>query len=143
MGAEEEVNRRVVFDTTVVVSALLFPAGRLAWLREHWRSGGCLPIASRATIDELVRVLRYPKFQLSNHDERELLGDYLPFCELVERTKKSPLVCRDPHDQPFLDLAQTANAEVLVTGDRDLLALVRKAKFAIETAEEYRQRVLR
>lgn len=74
-------------------------------------------------------------------DQRELLGDYLPFCELVERTRKCPLICRDAHDQPFLDLARSANAEVLVTGDRDLLVLAAKAKFAIETAEDYRHRV--
>ncbi len=48
---------RVVFDTTTVVSALLFANGRLAWLRRHWREGECVPLLSAATAAELTRVL--------------------------------------------------------------------------------------
>jgi len=55
---QTRVSPRVVFDTTVVVSALLITSGRLAWLRAHWRAGDALPLASRATIEELTRVLR-------------------------------------------------------------------------------------
>ncbi|MHB1841390.1 MAG: PIN domain-containing protein, partial [Acidobacteriaceae bacterium] len=53
----------MVFDTTAAVSALLFAHGRLAWLRRHWREGGCAPLVSRATVEELTRVLAYPKFR--------------------------------------------------------------------------------
>ena len=74
MGTQTRVSPRVVFDTTVVVSALLFTSGRLAWLRAHWRAGDALPLASRATIEELTRVLRYPKFQLSSDNRDELLA---------------------------------------------------------------------
>ena len=135
------MSRRVVFDTTTVVSALLFANGRLAWLRQHWRTDGCTPVLSRTTAAELTRVLAYPKFRLSQDERRELLADYLPYCEIIEKIKKCKLVCRDVNDQPFLDLAQCGKADLLVSGDQDLLALVGQTDFLIETPESYRRRV--
>jgi uncharacterized protein len=132
---------RVVFDTNTVVSALLFATGRLAWLRQHWRTGGSVPLISRATAVELTRLLGYPKFRLSPEDRVELLGDYLPGCATVERVERCAVECRDPHDQMFLDLSGSGKADVLVTGDRDLLVLAGKTLFSIETPEEYRQRM--
>ncbi len=137
MGSPEEVSR-VVFDTNTVVSALLFTNGRLAWLRAHWRERGCTPLLSRATAAELDRVLAYPKFQLSASDRIELMGGYLPFCEIVEVRKKCIQLCRNPRDQIFLDLASSGNSDALVTGDRDLLALADATSFRIETPERYR-----
>lgn len=131
---------RAVFDTNTVVSALLLANGRLAWLRRHWRAGGSVPLISRATAAELTRVLGYPKFKLFADERMELLGDYLPFCETVDRVERCIAECRDANDQLFLDLAGSGKAEVLVTGDRDLLALARQTPFSIETPEEYRQR---
>jgi uncharacterized protein len=132
---------RVVFDTTTVVSALLFANGRLAWLRQHWRDGGSTPLISRATAAELTRVLGYPKFQLSQDDRRELLADYLPYREVIELTEECVSVCRDENDQPFLDLAQSGKADLLVSGDHDLLALAAQTTFLIETPEAYRRRI--
>jgi putative PIN family toxin of toxin-antitoxin system len=111
------MSRRVVFDTITVVSALLFANGRLAWLRQHWRADGCTPVLSRATAAELTRVLAYPKFRLSQDERRELLAEYLPYCEVIEKVVEGcKLVCRDVNDQPFLDLAQCGKAELLVSG---------------------------
>jgi putative PIN family toxin of toxin-antitoxin system len=130
----------VVFDTTTVLSALLFANGRLAWLRQHWRESGCVPLISRATAAELTRVLRYPKFGLSADDARELLAEYLPYCEVVEEVERCALVCRDASDQPFLDLAQSGRADLLVSGDQDLLMLAGRTAFLIESPEAYRRR---
>jgi putative PIN family toxin of toxin-antitoxin system len=141
MGARKGVNQRVVFDTTTVISALLFANGRLAWLRQHWREGGCIPLISYATVAELTRVLRYPKFRLSPGDSRELLADYLPYCEVIEAAKRCALVCRDVNDQAFLDLAQSSRADLLISGDQDLLLLAGQTTFLIETPEAYRRRV--
>lgn len=130
----------MVFDTTTVVSALLFPNGRLAWLRRHWRESGCVPLISRATAAELARVLRYPKFDLSTDDCQELLADYLPYCEVIEHVKKCAVLCRDASDQAFLDLAQSGKADLLVSGDQDLLMLAGQTAFLVETPEAYRRR---
>ena len=133
------MSRRLVFDTGTVVSALLFESGRLSWLRLHWRGGVCQPLASHATIVELTRVLGYPKFDLSLEERRELLAEYLPYCRIIEQVRKCPVICRDAKDQPFLDLAHSAKADALVTGDRDLLVLAGQTSFSIVAPETYRQ----
>ena len=132
--------RRVVFDTNVVLSALLFPKGRLAWLRSHWREGAALPLISPATARELTRVLGYSKFRLSEQYLLELLAMYIPYCESLDPVDKCPVICRDAKDQPLLDLAQCGKADLLVTGDDDLLSLAGQTSFLIETPESYRQR---
>ena len=115
---------RVVLDTNVLVSALLFPGRSLSWLRVAWQSGAVVPLASRATTRELIRVLGYPKFRLTEQEGEDLLADYLPWCETTTpRTDIEVPDCRDPFDRPFLELALSGRADALVTGDGDLLAL--------------------
>jgi uncharacterized protein len=137
------VTRRIVFDTTTVVSALLFANGRLTWLRQHWRDAACIPLVSRPTVAELTRVLSYPKFHLSADDRTELLAEYLPYCEIVDPLQRCPAICRDPKDQPFLDLAQSGKADLLVSGDQDLLALSGQTTFLIETPESLPAKTIR
>jgi len=132
---------RVVFDTNTVVSALVFTSGRLAWLRSHWREGCCVPLVSRATATELTRVLAYAKLRLTLELQLELQADYLPYCQMIEPAESCPACCRDLHDQPFLDLAHSGKAALLITGDDDLLALSGQTRFAIETPDAYLQRI--
>ncbi|MBK6557146.1 MAG: PIN domain-containing protein, partial [Comamonadaceae bacterium] len=53
---------RVVLDTNVVLSALVFGGGAAGRVRLCWQQGTFVPLASTATVQELVRVLAYPKF---------------------------------------------------------------------------------
>ena len=129
--------QRVVYDTNTVISALVFTAGRLAWLREHWRERRSIALVSLATVAELKWVLGYRKLKLSVEYQFELLGDYLSYCETIEVKEICPIQCRDAKDQPLLDLAQSGKADILVTGDRDLLALAGQTAFLIETPEAY------
>ena len=117
--------RRVVLDTNVVLSALVFGGGAAGRLRGLWQQGAFVPLASTATAQELVRVLAYPKFGLSAADQEELLADYLPYATTVRIPEPAPRVplCRDPLDVPFLHLAVAGKAQLLVSGDKDLLAL--------------------
>ncbi|MGO9338483.1 MAG: putative toxin-antitoxin system toxin component, PIN family [Terracidiphilus sp.] len=133
--------RRAVFDTNVVVSAILFRTSRLAWLRAHWREGGAVPLVSPATARELTRVVGYSKFRLSEQFRLEALALYLPYCESLDPADKCPIECRDLKDQPFLDLAHSGKADLLVTGDEDLLALAGQTAFVIQTPEDYRRRI--
>lgn len=138
---ETELTRpRVVFDTGTVLSVLLFGSGRLSWFRRHWREEACVPLLCPETAQELMRVLNYPKFRLSQEEQLELLGDYLPYCESVFPITHCPLACRDVKYQSFLDLAHSGHAAILVSGDQDLLVLAGEAGFSIETPESYRQR---
>jgi uncharacterized protein len=123
---------RAVIDTNVVLSALLFEKGHVAWLRAAWAQSRCRPLVSTATVAEILRALAYPKFKLPAEDREELLGDYLPFAERVEAPRATHLPrCKDPDDQKFLDLAHAGNASILITGDKALLALSGKCPFEI------------
>jgi putative PIN family toxin of toxin-antitoxin system len=134
---------RVVPDTNTVLSALLFPRGHLAWLRELWTSGRILPLVCRATARELIQALTYPKFKLDEDEIRTLLAAYLPFTDTVDVKDHAiadlPL-CSDPDDQVFLRLAATGRADVLVSGDRALLALAGRVPFAVDTAAQFKKR---
>jgi len=116
---------RVVLDTNVVLSALVFRGGAAGLVRQAWQRGLLLPLASTATVQELVRVLAYSKFGLSQPEQDELMADYLPYAETVRIPQPPPTVpvCRDMFDLPFMHLAVVGKAQSLVTGDRDLLAI--------------------
>jgi putative PIN family toxin of toxin-antitoxin system len=116
---------RVVLDTNVVLSALVFGGSTAGRLRLAWQQGVFVPLASTATAQELLRVLAYPKFRLSAQEQDELLADYLPYTRTVRIPRPPPEVpvCRDLMDLPFMHLAVAGRAQVLVSGDRDLLAL--------------------
>ena len=135
---------KAVFDTNIVVSALVFRQGRLTWLREAWKLGAVVPVVSRSTVEELVRVLGYPKFRLSPEDRNELLGDYLPDAEIIEREPQEDDFpdCRDPEDRPFLALASAAGADALVSGDEHLLSLAGSFAFDIVRPTDLRRLVM-
>jgi putative PIN family toxin of toxin-antitoxin system len=122
-----------VFDTNVVVSALLFRHGHLSVLRDIWRSQQVTPLVSHTTTKELLRVLAYPKFKLLPGEIEDLLSDYLPYAQVVARiqTTDSLPTCRDIHDQIFLELAFAGHCDFLVTGDADLLILKDLCPFTI------------
>ena len=107
---------RVVLDTNVVLSALVFGGGAAGRVRRAWQQGALLPQASTATVKELVRVLAYPKFCLSQAEQDELLADYLPYTKTVRIPQPPPQVpaCRDVLDAPFMHLAVAGRAQVLV-----------------------------
>lgn len=116
---------RVVLDTNVLVSALVFGTDDWQWLRVAWQERRVLPLVSRATAEELLRVLAYPKFRLAPDERESLLADYLPYAEVVELADEIadvPMV-RDPDDASFLALALAGKADLLVSGDDDLLSL--------------------
>jgi putative PIN family toxin of toxin-antitoxin system len=121
MGKKSQMNKppRVVLDTNCLISALLFSNGKLSWLRDAWQSERFTPLVSRDTVEELIRVFAYPKFQLNKIEQEILLADFLPY---VETPSVLPTL-RDPDDVMFLTLAVTAKAEALISGDKNIHAV--------------------
>ena len=118
----------VVVDTNAVVSATLFGSGLMKPLRLAWQASRIVPIISTETRAELLRVLAYEKFKLSESDIARVLNLYLPYAQVhavkLAANNRNPIpVCRDTRDQIFLDLAYSAKADCLITGDQDLLVL--------------------
>lgn len=90
-------------------------------------------------MNEILRVLAYPKFQLTSDDIAALLADYLPFAELVEIEERIAVPePPDPDDRIFLELAQVGRAQFLVTGDRGLLGMSSVGDCRITAPAEFR-----
>lgn len=116
MGTE----RRLVLDTNLLVSRLLLPNGVAARAVDKALAEGVL-LASEATLEELAEVLARPRFDryVSLEDRRQfmrMLGGVVRVVPIRHRIA----VCREPKDDMFLHVALNGDAQVLVTGDRDL-----------------------
>jgi len=128
---------RVVVDNNALVSRLLIPAsvpGRA--VRKAVDEARLL--VSEATLEELADVLARPKFDpyVSIADRQEFLRLLGRVVELVPITF-TVRACRDPKDDKFLELAINGRADLIVTGDRDLLELNPFQDIPIITPAEY------
>lgn len=129
--------KRVILDTNVLISALLFK-GRLARLVELWKNGAIVPVISRETFAELRQALRYPKFALNEDETRAIIEDeIIPFFDVVDVEEKVEGICRDSCDDMFLAAAVNARAAWVVTGDKDLLDLGSYGEVKIMTPQEF------
>ena len=134
---------RVVLDTNVVVSALLFGGGRLGWLVDAWRSQTITPLASKETVLEILRVLAYPKFHLSAAERETVAGAYLPFVETTQvPNTKCTVKCRDLDDLKFFMLANVSKADYLVSGDDDIHAATGFSSCPILRPDEFKKIML-
>jgi putative PIN family toxin of toxin-antitoxin system len=115
---------RVVIDTNVVVSGLLF-SGVPGEIVSLWQKRRVEPFASADIINEYIRVLAYPKFKLTEEDIDYLLHvEILPyFSTVVIDQYIYKIVRQDPTDDKFLMCAEAAKARTVISGDRHLLSL--------------------
>ena len=114
---------RYVFDTNVLVSALLFRASKPASAFGRALESGTI-LTSAACLSELNDVLSRAKFSryVDPDERRRFLGAFIREAHLVE-IRESVEACRDPKDDQVLELAVNGRAGAIITGDADLLAL--------------------
>jgi len=137
MGKKPKKIIRVVLDTNILISALLFK-GELTRMVGLWQRGKMIPIISKETFDELRTVLEYPKFSLSRAEIKSLIEqEILPFFEVVNVSKHVKGACRDPGDDKFISCAISANADYIVTGDKDLSDLKKYQSVRIIHASDF------
>ncbi|HEA65623.1 hypothetical protein LCGC14_2548750 [marine sediment metagenome] len=128
---------RVVIDTNVVISALLF-GGDLEYIINLWKSRKIIPDATKEIIDEYLRVLAYPKFKLIPKEIEFLLyREIVPFFEIVEVKSDKKIVKSDPSDDKFIHCAEAGKAEFIISGDQHLINLGQYGKIAIFKAKEF------
>jgi putative PIN family toxin of toxin-antitoxin system len=129
---------RVVMDTNVMVSALLF-GGTPGELIPLWKSGRIKPLASAEIIDEYIRVLAYPKFKLSEEEIHYFLYfEILPYFDVLSiKQAVSPIITADPSDNKFILCANAGKANALISGDRYLLSLKQYKKIRILNPEQF------
>jgi putative PIN family toxin of toxin-antitoxin system len=117
---------RIVLDTNVVMSALLWRGPPYRLLQTIRQQPSRQLYSSPVLLEELTDVITRPGFseRLSRigKSAREVLADYLDTIELVEPIE-IPRIVRDPDDDHVLACALAAKAELIVSGDKDLLVL--------------------
>ena len=128
---------RVVFDTNVLISGLFSTTSTPARALGQAINNGQL-VASAATLRELMTKLLSPKFDRYLPRERRdaLLLRLAPLIEIVE-VLQLVRASRDPDDDKFLEAAVNGRADVIVSGDQDLLKLNPFRGIAILTPTVY------
>ena len=116
-------SERYVFDTNVLVSALLFEQSKPGQTFYAALDRGEI-LLSLPVVKELNDVLNREKFDryLLREERERFLDALLREATLVEITE-SVRVCQDPKDDKFLELAINGGATCIITGDEDLLQL--------------------
>ncbi|MBS3942074.1 MAG: putative toxin-antitoxin system toxin component, PIN family [Actinobacteria bacterium] len=126
---------RAVLDTNTIVSGVGWggPPGAVldAALAGHFEI-----VSSPALLDELRRVLNYPKLQAVIGDAGRLI-ELLALAAIVVTPTETVELARDPDDDRLIEAALAARADVIVTGDQDLLTLGRVDQIRILTPREF------
>ncbi|MCL4792876.1 MAG: putative toxin-antitoxin system toxin component, PIN family [Gammaproteobacteria bacterium] len=118
-----------VVDTNVLLALWLFRDPVVEPLHAAFAAGLMQPVRSAATDAEFAEVLARPGlFSVEPERQTRLLEAWQAVASPVAAVHAAPWACRDPLDQKFLDLAVSAGAGWLITRDRDLLKLARKAR---------------
>jgi uncharacterized protein len=131
---------RVVIDTNLLISALIKPLGKTGVLIRHLRDGNFVPLYSNSSLEELSDVINRPRIQdkygISTRDIETLLRLMILRGEHVTPNIKIQ-ACRDPKDNKFLEIAITASADAIVSGDGDLLDLHSFQNIPILTTSQF------
>ena len=115
--------QRIVVDTNVMISRLLRPPSVPGQAMRRAVDEGTL-LVSEATMGELADVLARPKLDpYVSVEERQqfllLLGRIVEMVPILHRIR----ACRDPKDDKFLEAAVNGEADIIISGDRDLVDL--------------------
>ena len=122
-----------VLDTNVVLDLFVWNNPEADPLRIALRNGQIRCISDPDCLDELARVLTYPKLGLDDPAQRSIHADYAALCTIVPNeppAHASPILprCSDRDDQKFLTLAVRTQANFLLTRDLALLKMAKRMK---------------
>ena len=131
----------MVLDANQFVSAILSPYGPPAKILNAWREGIFELVTSSSIIDEIRRVLNYPrlsKIHKKSPEEIDLFLEELAVLSFSTPEKLSlSIVVDDPTDDKYLVAALEGEARFIVTGDSDLLKIREYEGIRIVTAREF------
>lgn len=122
MKSDKSDALRAVIDTNVIISALLFPARRTATLLSLAQTGRYRLLTSPTLLREQARILRY-RFLWTDEAIRTHLKDITHIGEIITPTEVLAILERDPDDNMVLACAVFGKANLIVSGDKDLLHL--------------------
>jgi uncharacterized protein len=123
---------RVVADTNVLVSALIFPGGPPETFYRLALEGRIDLVTSRPLLTELGRVLT-EKFGWQPEQAEQAVAQVIRLAELVDPDEAISEIRADPADNRVLEAATAGNAAAIVSGDQHLLALGAWRGISIQT----------
>ena len=134
---------KVVLDTNVLLSGLMYPSSVPGRIVEVWVAGRVDLVVSYAQLAEISRTLNYPKIRKITRwtDDRieAFLRQLLLRAELVDTQDVDVEAPADSTDTPILASLVVSAADALVTGDNGLLAL--SQRYPIVTPAEFASRL--
>jgi predicted nucleic acid-binding protein len=119
-----------VLDTNVLLDLLLFDDPSTRPLRAAIEAAALRPLRSADCDAEFAEVLARAQFGLDEASRRRILERWAGCSEPIAVVAPAPLACAAPDDQKFLDAAFSAGAALLLTRDKALLKLARRAEAA-------------
>jgi putative PIN family toxin of toxin-antitoxin system len=116
---------RVVIDPGVLVSALITPLGPPAEIVRAIRAGRLTLIVSPHLLAELLGVLQRDKFRryVTIDEVEQYVAGLASHAESIPDPPDPEQLARDPNDDYLIALAREAAADLIVSGDADLLVL--------------------
>ena len=134
---------KVVLDTNVLLSGLMAPDSTPGRILAAWFEARFDVVISLDQLAEIGRVLAYPKIHRKLQWDEQRIEQFIRQlyirAEVIELPAVSVEVPRDPKDVPILATLKAAGADVLVSGDRDLLEL--RGQYPIQTPAEFVRRL--
>lgn len=134
---------KVVLDTNVLLSGLMAPEGAPGRILNAWFDARFDVVMSVAQLGEIARALGYPKICRKLGWDKQQIERFIRQlyirAEVIESHSTSVEALRDPKDTMILAALIVSGADVLVTGDRDLLEL--RGKHPIQTPAEFVHRL--
>lgn len=124
----DEDKPAVVLDTNAVLDWLVFGDAHVLGLGAAIATGRLRWLATTRMRDELARVLGYPNLARWAPDAPAVLATFDRCAQRCDEPAFCGWPCADKDDQVFIDLAVAGQARWLVTHDRALLALTRRAR---------------
>lgn len=113
---------RIVLDTNVLISAILFN-GPPRTILELLINGSISCSLSLAILDELRDVLQRPKFGFAPEQALHVLEELHTVCDVINPASRIDRVTADPDDNIILECAVESKADYIISGDGHLLAV--------------------
>ncbi len=135
---------RVVLDTNVLISYLLTHHDPAASVMDtHLAQEHFVLLTTPVLLKELERVLDYPKLQRYFNDtqRKRFIALIMALGEVIALPASVPEICRDRDDDWVIACAVAGRADVIVSGDRDLLSLERVGTIPIISARQFLERL--
>jgi putative PIN family toxin of toxin-antitoxin system len=131
---------RVVLDTNVIMAFWHFCDPKLMSLLAWLESRQCVLLTRQSCLHELQRVLAYAQFRIEPDEQARILADYVARTECLADASEEQMLaaqslpqCRDRDDQKFIQLAWEGQAHLLLTRDKLLLGMARRAPLRDQT----------